>query len=141
LTTSTPTKKDNSLQRFSGFLVTGIIRYEFYSIALELTFLKAWWHTAHFASFFKKEVARGGERTRVLLISFIFTFFITLPLNHSGSPPFCKLCHTHFISFAYALLLLSHYQEPILQLLTLQLQRQRCSRLERFYIGEKYFLL
>jgi hypothetical protein len=34
----------------------------------------------------KKEVARGGERTRVLLISFIFSFFTTLPLSHSGSP-------------------------------------------------------
>jgi hypothetical protein len=34
----------------------------------------------------KKEVARGGERTRVLLVSFIFSFFTTLPLSHSGSP-------------------------------------------------------
>jgi hypothetical protein len=36
--------------------------------------------------FFKKEVARGGERTRVFLISSIFTFFTTLPLSHIGSP-------------------------------------------------------
>jgi hypothetical protein len=36
--------------------------------------------------FLKKEVARGGERTQVLLISFIFSFFTTLPLSHSGSP-------------------------------------------------------
>jgi hypothetical protein len=36
--------------------------------------------------FLKKEIARGGERTRVLLISFIFSFFATLPLSHSGSP-------------------------------------------------------
>jgi hypothetical protein len=36
--------------------------------------------------FFKKEVARGGERTRVLSISFIFSFSTTLPLCHSGSP-------------------------------------------------------
>jgi hypothetical protein len=35
---------------------------------------------------FFKEVARGGERTRVLLISFIFSFFTTLLLSHSGSP-------------------------------------------------------
>jgi hypothetical protein len=31
-------------------------------------------------------------------------------------------------------------QEPILRLLNLQLQRQRCSRLERFYIGEKFLV-
>jgi hypothetical protein len=37
-------------------------------------------------SFLKKEVARGGERPRVLSISFIFSFFTTLPLSHSGSP-------------------------------------------------------
>jgi hypothetical protein len=36
--------------------------------------------------FLKKEVARGGEGTQVLLISFIFSFFTTLPLSHSGSP-------------------------------------------------------
>jgi hypothetical protein len=36
-------------------------------------------------SFFK-EVARGGEQTRVLSIYFIFPFFTTLPLSHSGSP-------------------------------------------------------
>jgi hypothetical protein len=35
---------------------------------------------------FYKEVARGGERTQVLSISFIFSFFTTLPLSHSGSP-------------------------------------------------------
>jgi hypothetical protein len=29
--------------------------------------------------------------------------------------------------------------EPILPLLTLQLQRLRCSLLKRFYIGETYF--
>jgi hypothetical protein len=34
--------------------------------------------------FYYKEVARGGERTRVLSISFIFPFFTTLPLSHSG---------------------------------------------------------
>jgi hypothetical protein len=39
-----------------------------------------------FVLFLKKEVARGGERTRVLSISFIFSFFTTLPLSHSGSP-------------------------------------------------------
>jgi hypothetical protein len=33
-----------------------------------------------------KEVAWGGERTRVLSISFIFSFSTTLPLSHSGSP-------------------------------------------------------
>jgi hypothetical protein len=34
---------------------------------------------------FFKEVARGGgEQTRVLSISFIFTFFTTLPLSHSA---------------------------------------------------------
>jgi hypothetical protein len=33
-----------------------------------------------------KEVARGGEQTQVLWISFIFSFFTTLPLSHSGSP-------------------------------------------------------
>jgi hypothetical protein len=33
-----------------------------------------------------KEVARGGERSRVLSIPFIFSFFTTLPLSHSGSP-------------------------------------------------------
>jgi hypothetical protein len=37
--------------------------------------------------YFFKEVARGGERTRVLSISFILSFFTTLPLSHSGSPP------------------------------------------------------
>jgi hypothetical protein len=31
-------------------------------------------------------------------------------------------------------------QEPILRLQNLLLQRQRCSRLERFCIGEKYLL-
>jgi hypothetical protein len=36
--------------------------------------------------FFFKEVARDGERTRVLLISFIFSIFTTLPLSRSGSP-------------------------------------------------------
>jgi hypothetical protein len=36
--------------------------------------------------FLKKEVARGGERTRVLSISFIFSFFTTILLSHSGSP-------------------------------------------------------
>jgi hypothetical protein len=41
-----------------------------------------------FFNFFKKEVARGGERTRVLSISFIFSFLTTLLLNHSGSPQF-----------------------------------------------------
>jgi hypothetical protein len=35
---------------------------------------------------FLKEVARGGEQTRVLSISFIFSFFTTLPLSHSVSP-------------------------------------------------------
>jgi hypothetical protein len=30
--------------------------------------------------------------------------------------------------------------QPILRLLNLQLQRQRCSRIERFYISEKSFL-
>jgi hypothetical protein len=35
---------------------------------------------------FFKEVARGGEQIRVLLISFIFSFFATFPLSHSGSP-------------------------------------------------------
>jgi hypothetical protein len=38
--------------------------------------------------FLKKEVARGGEQTRVLSISFIFSFFTTLPLSHSGSPSY-----------------------------------------------------
>jgi hypothetical protein len=42
--------------------------------------------------FFFKEVARGGERTRVLSISFIFSFFATLPLSHSGSPKVNRLC-------------------------------------------------
>jgi hypothetical protein len=37
--------------------------------------------------FFKKEVARGGERTRVLYVDFIyFLIFTTLPLSHSGFP-------------------------------------------------------
>jgi hypothetical protein len=41
---------------------------------------------------FFKEVARGvGEWTRVLSISFIFSFFTTLPLSHSGSPCFILL--------------------------------------------------
>jgi hypothetical protein len=31
-------------------------------------------------------------------------------------------------------------QEPVLRLLNLQLQSQRCSRLERFHIGEEEFL-
>jgi hypothetical protein len=35
--------------------------------------------------FFLKEVARGGEQTRVLSISFIFSFFTTLTLSHSGT--------------------------------------------------------
>jgi hypothetical protein len=35
-------------------------------------------------SFFK-EVARGGERTRVLSTLFIFSFYTTLPLGHSSS--------------------------------------------------------
>jgi hypothetical protein len=35
---------------------------------------------------FLKEVARDGEQTRVLSISFIFLIFTTLPLSHSGSP-------------------------------------------------------
>jgi hypothetical protein len=39
-----------------------------------------------FSNNFFKEIARGGERTRVLSISFIFSFFTTLPLSHSGSP-------------------------------------------------------
>jgi hypothetical protein len=39
----------------------------------------------------KKEVARGGEQTRVLSISFIFLFSTTLPLSHSGSPKQCIL--------------------------------------------------
>jgi hypothetical protein len=39
-----------------------------------------------FYSIKKKQVARGGERTRVLSISFIFSFFTSLPLSHSGSP-------------------------------------------------------
>jgi hypothetical protein len=34
--------------------------------------------------FLKKEVARGVERTRVLSISFILSFFTTLPLSQSG---------------------------------------------------------
>jgi hypothetical protein len=37
-------------------------------------------------TYFLKENARGGEQTRVLLISIIFSFFTTLPLSHSGSP-------------------------------------------------------
>jgi hypothetical protein len=45
--------------------------------------------------FFLKEVARGGERTRVLSISFIFTFFTTLPLSPSGSP-YCSKFVTTF---------------------------------------------
>jgi hypothetical protein len=39
-------------------------------------------------TYFFKEVARGGERTRGLSISFIFSFFSTLPLSHSGSPTY-----------------------------------------------------
>jgi hypothetical protein len=35
--------------------------------------------------FFLKKVARAGERTRDLLISFIFSFH-HLTLSHSGSP-------------------------------------------------------
>jgi hypothetical protein len=35
---------------------------------------------------FFKEVTRGGERTRVLSILFIFSLFTTLPLSHSSSP-------------------------------------------------------
>jgi ABC-type tungstate transport system substrate-binding protein len=35
-------------------------------------------------SFF--EVARGGERTPILSISLIFSFFTTLLLSYSGSP-------------------------------------------------------
>jgi hypothetical protein len=38
-----------------------------------------------YASFFK-EVDQGGAQTRILSISFIFSFFTTLPLSHSGSP-------------------------------------------------------
>jgi hypothetical protein len=30
-------------------------------------------------------------------------------------------------------------QEPIVRILNLQLQRQRCGSLERFYIGERKF--
>jgi hypothetical protein len=41
---------------------------------------------------FFKEVARGGERTRVLSISFIFSAFTTLPLSHSGSPVANAFC-------------------------------------------------
>jgi hypothetical protein len=40
---------------------------------------------------FKKEVARGGERTRALSISFIFSFLTTLPLSPSGSPQLKEL--------------------------------------------------
>jgi hypothetical protein len=36
--------------------------------------------------YFLKEVARGEERARVLLISFIFSFFTTLLLSKSASP-------------------------------------------------------
>jgi hypothetical protein len=37
--------------------------------------------------YLKKEVAQGGgERTLVLSISFISSFFTLLPLCHSGSP-------------------------------------------------------
>jgi hypothetical protein len=43
-------------------------------------------------SVIKKEVVRGGEQTRVILISFIFSFFTSLPLSHSGSPK--DLSHT-----------------------------------------------
>jgi hypothetical protein len=43
---------------------------------------------------FFKEVARGGEQTWVLSISFIFLIFTTLPLSHSGSP-FLKLLRLH----------------------------------------------
>jgi hypothetical protein len=36
--------------------------------------------------YFFKEVVRVGERTRDLSISFIFSFFTTLLMSHSGSP-------------------------------------------------------
>jgi hypothetical protein len=38
-----------------------------------------------------------------------------------------------------SILLISMYQEPILRLLNLQLQRQRCSKLDRFYARETYY--
>jgi hypothetical protein len=53
----------------------------------------------------------------------------------------CKICVcSHIYQGIRIALALRNYnipQEPILRLLNLQLQRQRCSRLERFYIGEK----
>jgi hypothetical protein len=40
---------------------------------------------------FLKEVGRGKEQTRVLSISFIFSFITTLPLSHSGSPSWLSI--------------------------------------------------
>jgi hypothetical protein len=48
--------------------------------------------------FFKKEVARGGEQTQVLLISFTFSFFTTLPLSQSGSPKMQRSLKCSFFS-------------------------------------------
>jgi hypothetical protein len=48
----------------------------------------------HIGLFFK-EVARGGKRTLVLSISFIFSLFTTLPLSHSGSPTYKPLGHSN----------------------------------------------
>jgi hypothetical protein len=49
---------------------------------------------------FFKEVARGGERTRVLSISFIFSFFTTLPLSHSDSQMSQFCCGTYILAFS-----------------------------------------
>jgi UDP-N-acetylglucosamine pyrophosphorylase len=51
--------------------------------------------------FFLKEIARGGERTRVLSISFIFSFSpLYILLSHSGYPKisFFRSCSKHIFS-------------------------------------------
>jgi hypothetical protein len=45
----------------------------------------------------KKEVARGGELTQVLSISFFFSFFTPLPLSHIGS----LTLHIHMYTYVH----------------------------------------
>jgi hypothetical protein len=58
-----------------------------------------------------KEVAWGGERTRVLSNSCIFSFSTTLPLSHSGSPP-NTFCQNYYIHFFRGLLWLFSTKRP-----------------------------
>jgi hypothetical protein len=48
--------------------------------------IKLYSHCLYIKSVFFKEVARGGERTWVLLDFIYFLIFTILPLSHSGSP-------------------------------------------------------